>query len=392
MRAAWSSFEAEDLPELEPIVAIEIVGEGWRGVTADGQVYNVESGKLPETVMVARAGELIGQRKIIASNVVNVADYLTLFSTAAKLHRQNRNLEALAAIDAAIALVDTTRARFNRGMVLLALGRWPEGFAEFENCERAGPFQRPAYRAALEAGCQPWHGEDISGKRLLLVHDHGLGDTVMMLRFLPMLRAMGAEPILFVPSELTHIAAFGVDAGNLVAANSLKIAALGCDFFTSFLHLLRWLSVTPALVPTGTYVTVNAALVARWRNALPPATRRRVGIAWSVGQEHEDDFPRALPVDELVKRCGDAEIHSLQIQDRTAASEAGVVCHDFADLADCAALMKLMNEVISVDTAAIHLAGAIGHPHATLLLSDWHSWRWKDNPFYPGIRIEASGR
>jgi hypothetical protein len=387
--AIWGAFgEDGDLPELEPIIATELMDGGWRGLTADGEVYVVRGDKVPESIMVARAGSIIGQRKVTKANGVDIARYLEHFSAAVALHKDNRNLEALAHIGIALACAETSRARFNRAMILLALGRWLEGFIDFEICERSPPFHRPAARAAIDAGARPWRGENVAGERLLLVHDHGLGDTVMMLRFVKALQSMGADVIMHVPPELTRIAAqFG-----LVTANSLEIAAQACSYFTSFLHVMRWLAVTPASVPTGTYVAVDPALVARWRDALPSVSRRRVGVAWSVGREDVNDFPRALPIADIVRRFGPAEYHSLQIQDRTAASEVGVVCHDFADLTDCAALMMTMDEIVSVDTAAIHLAGAIGHPHATVLLPAWHSWRWRGNPFYPDIRIETSGR
>jgi len=389
--AIWSGFE-EDPPELAPIIATEKLERGWRGLTEDGEVYAVQgNGTIPESIMVARAGRVIGQRKITAVNGIDITGYLESFSRAVELHKSDRNLEALFAIDAAIAVASTVRARFNRGMILLALGRWPEGFADFEECERSPPFQRPASRAALEAGAQPWRGEPLPGKRLLLLHDHGLGDTVMMLRFVPQLVAMGADVTMVVPPELTRLAA----QVGIVTANSLKIAAQACNYFCSFLHVLRWLAVTPSSVPARTTVAVEPTRVARWRSALHETSRRRVGLAWSVGVEQHDDFPRSLPVAEIVARVSEleaVEFHSLQLQDRATAGEAGVICHDFADLADCAALMSLMDEVISVDTLAIHLAGAIAHPNATLLLSRWHSWRWKGNPFYPDIRILESGR
>jgi ADP-heptose:LPS heptosyltransferase len=54
--------------------------------------------------------------------------------------------------------------------------------------------------------------------------------------------------------------------------------------------------------------------------------------------------------------------------------------------------MMQMDEIVTVDTAAAHLAGAIGHPNVTLMLSQWHSWRWHNNPFYPHVRIVESGR
>ena len=84
----------------------------------------------------------------------------------------------------------------------------------------------------------------------------------------------------------------------------------------------------------------------------------------------------ALPID--------AELYSLQAQSADEAQAFGVQITELEDFADCAALASLMDEVICVDTAALHVAGAIGHQRVTALLSHWVSWRWRDNPFYPG--------
>jgi hypothetical protein len=58
-------------------------------------------------------------------------------------------------------------------------------------------------------------------------------------------------------------------------------------------------------------------------------------------------------------------------------------------MADTAALVAALDLVISVDTAVVHLAGALGRP--TWLLNRFDScWRWMrdrdDSPWYPGLR------
>jgi hypothetical protein len=47
-----------------------------------------------------------------------------------------------------------------------------------------------------------------------------------------------------------------------------------------------------------------------------------------------------------------------------ATEQAGRKLDAFEDFADCAALMSLMDEIVTVDTAAVHLAGAIGIPRS----------------------------
>jgi ADP-heptose:LPS heptosyltransferase len=60
------------------------------------------------------------------------------------------------------------------------------------------------------------------------------------------------------------------------------------------------------------------------------------------------------------------------------------------DFADTAAVMAQLDLIISVDTAVVHLAGALGREVWTLLpfTSDW---RWladrDDSPWYPSMRL-----
>ena len=55
-----------------------------------------------------------------------------------------------------------------------------------------------------------------------------------------------------------------------------------------------------------------------------------------------------------------------------------------------AALIEALDLVISVDTAAVHLAGALGKPVWVLNRYD-QDWRWlrnrTDSPWYPTLRL-----
>ena len=64
--------------------------------------------------------------------------------------------------------------------------------------------------------------------------------------------------------------------------------------------------------------------------------------------------------------------------------------NELDDFADTAAVIANLDIVISVDTAVVHLSGAIGKPVWTLLPFD-PDWRWllnrEDSPWYPGMRL-----
>jgi hypothetical protein len=371
---AWAGFTRD----FSPVIATERTSYGWRGVTADGEILNVQNGSsgIPESIMMMQNGQPVGQRNIITSNVVDITEFARRLSASAKHHQENRNREALVEIDAAIKLIPTARARFNRAMILLSLGLWDEGFAEFEECEREPPFIRPVSEQALLAGLKPWRGENLNHARILVVHDHGFGDTLMMLRYVPVLKDAGAEVAMHVPAELWRIASqFGTVVDSLVE----------CDYFVSFLQLLRWL---PKMAHVRPYISVDPSLADKWRDIVA-GDRPRIGVAWQTRVANDGDYPRAMALGDLLARIDarGADVISVQKQGQEEANGLGVRTFEFEDFADCAALMSVLDEIVSVDTAAIHLAGAIGHPSAKVLLAEWRSWRWRGNPFYPNVRI-----
>jgi hypothetical protein len=376
------TFVDEALPELDPIIAHDTTAYGWRGLTEQGEVYEVKGSnghmaEVPPEIVVAFKGRPIGRRRIENDESIDIGAYLEHFNRVVALYKANRVEEALIESDATLRAAPTLRAKFNRAMVLLAAGRWREGFAEYWQCEQHAPFMRPQARVALDCGFQPWRGEDISGKKLLLQHAHGFGDTLMMLRYVPRLWQMGVKVRLDVPIELQSLASrFAPLYGS---------AESGPDYFCPLLHLLHWLEITPA-VDGRPYLAVDAELVAKWRERLGPKTRNRIGVAWSIGKPSDGDYPREIPIFQLVSALGDVEIHSVQIQNGDDARWLGVHLHEFESFEDCAALMLCMDEIISVDTAALHLAGAIGHPRVIGLLSHWASWRWVA-PWYENVRL-----
>jgi ADP-heptose:LPS heptosyltransferase len=65
------------------------------------------------------------------------------------------------------------------------------------------------------------------------------------------------------------------------------------------------------------------------------------------------------------------------------------------DFADTAAIVANLDLVITVDTAAVHLAGAMGKPVFMIDRYD-NCWRWfhnrTDSPWYPNLRIFRRNR
>jgi hypothetical protein len=375
--------------ELPPIVVAESTAHGWRGLTLDGQILNVESSgehaiEIPfgGQVAVNRNGKPIGHRKVPDRASPGLIDrYLRCFDIARRAIASGHLSNALVSIETAISFVPTLAAQYNRAMILLELGRWREGFDEYAHAvEYPGSmFMRPRYADCVEFGLKRWRGEDIKGKRLLLIHDHGFGDSIMMLRYVPVLKAMGADVVLWMPPELERLAMQHAPVVREI---------VGAHYFCPLLMLLQVLQrhTFDSFLWQGPYLDVDKDNAAMWRDRLVGWGKRIVGVAWSPGVTHENDYPRAIELDLIRQALPDVHLVSVQQSNGFAARLGGVEYHSFEDFADCAALMVCCDEIVTIDTAAVHLAGAIGHPCVKLLLSHRASWRWLA-PLYGNIKV-----
>ena len=102
---------------------------------------------MPENdIVVWRQGKPIGRRALTNDlGDMRIEDYLESFDRAVDALSRQRSRRGLRAADATVALAPTLRARFNRAMVLLAMGPWVEGFEQYEcRLEFGEPFLRIA--------------------------------------------------------------------------------------------------------------------------------------------------------------------------------------------------------------------------------------------------------
>ncbi|MGH7179529.1 MAG: tetratricopeptide repeat protein, partial [Tepidisphaeraceae bacterium] len=152
----------------------------------------------------------------------------------------------------------------------------------------------------------------------------------------------------------------------------------------------------PAEVP---YLASDPARTERLRSVLLDSAHKRVGIVWAGNPNHPNDRARSCPIESLgsLSQIEGVAFFSLQKgepadRDRAAMQQLGwsdVGAH-IRDFADTAAAMSLLDLIITVDTAAAHLAGALARP-VWLLLSRVAEWRWMnartDSPWYPTMRV-----
>src|SRR5574337_325450 len=135
-----------------------------------------------------KEAELILQRAAKALN----AEAPILHNYGLALYMQQKFNEAKAAFDRSLELQDNSVVRSDRALTLLALGHIQEGLKEYKVRWEA-LFNSRIWALVKDLNIPQWAGEDLAGKKILVHHEQGFGDSLMLGRFLNDLQAKGAE-------------------------------------------------------------------------------------------------------------------------------------------------------------------------------------------------------
>jgi tetratricopeptide (TPR) repeat protein len=315
------------------------------------------------------------------------------YAEALALYAQARgSSEAFLDFDPALELdEDYGDALWASGMVHLLRGRLELGWRHYEWRKRNWGEDAPHFDPATA-----WTGaQSLEGKTLYVHFEQGLGDAIQFCRYVFPLRAMGARIVVSVHKPLKPLLA-QLEPLAMVLGDDEPVPPF--DYHCAMLSLpLAFKTSLQSIPAPERYLSAEPERRARFQAVLGPRTRPRIGIAWSGNPGHENDHNRSIPFERLAPLLSDAfEWCALQPEVRTSDAAAftaapvsfyGDLLKDFADTA---ALVDLMDLVVTVDTSVAHLAGAMGKP-VWLLLPFSPDWRWivgrSDTPWYPSMRL-----
>jgi tetratricopeptide (TPR) repeat protein len=307
------------------------------------------------------------------------------------LTARGRFEDALAQLERAREIEpDNLMAKLGTALTLLLKGDLKAGFKAYECRWALDEMARP------EIAQPRWDGGDLAGLRILLTREQGFGDTIHAIRYAPLLEARGARVIVQCQPALTRLVetVAGVDA--VVAEGS---AVPPFDVHASLLDLPGLLGTEEATIPAAVpYFALPG-------EAPPPAETARpgqplqVGLAWAGKPSHNNDANRSCALETFLPlfELPGLRFYSLQIGERAgdiAGLGLGAMLTDLSgrigDFLDSARHVARLDLVISVDTALVHLAGALARP-VWALLPHAPDWRWMyertDSPWYPTMRL-----
>jgi len=228
-----------------------------------------------------------------------------------------------------------------------------------------------------------WTGGSFSGKRVLVRCYHGLGDTIHFIRFVAPLRNIAREVIVWVQPELMELVATARGVNRVLALHDGTVD-VDYDIDIEIMELPHALRVqfdsVPAEVPY---------LFPSRKSALPLGPEFNIGIIWEAG---DWDLRRSIPphIIRQLREVSGVRLHSLQRGvARRAAAEITFSDIGTDNIITAAARMQKLDLIITVDTMAAHLAGAIGVP-VWILLHKHCDWRWMEGDvsvWYPTMRL-----
>jgi Flp pilus assembly protein TadD len=314
---------------------------------------------------------------------------------AVALYGLGRLAEARAAADRVLELrPGDAAARCTRAFARLRTGDLAAGWRDWE--ARLEVPEALGWTRALIA--PRWRGETLPDATVLLVAEQGFGDTLQMARYAAEVRARVGKVVLWVPPPLVRLLSAGRPADETAPQSG---PAPPHDAWAPMFSLPALFGPAAADAPApAPYLRADPDLVQRWAQRLPQG-RPRIGAVWRGSLRSRVNVGRSLPaaaLRPLAEACG-APLISLQKE--LTAAERGLdhlldlgEAFEAGDFADTAAIMQSLDLIVCCDTAAGHLAGALGRP-VWVMLGANPDWRWLQNRgdtvWYPSMRLFRRG-
>jgi len=367
------------------------------------------------------------------NTLANQNDIQKLFSQGIEATRQGQIEQALAAYMQITKLYpQQVQSLYNSGYVLKMAGRVDEAIELYKKVLQLDPTYEAArfalghayiYKGDFENG---WHIHQhhirterkasenfwelaqhsaLSGKKILLIPEGGLGDTIHFIRYAQIIHDSGAHVTCLIQKPLYQLLSCCPYIDELIT-DPKQITTYHAK--ASYMSLPAVFNSTEQTIPRNIpYIFPQQRLVTTWQQKLSNDKNFKIGICWQADVFNDSSrLPvahRGIPLEKLhpLGLIEGISLYSLQKKEGLEQLK-NIPAHfkltnfdtDFDEkngsFMDSAAVITQLDLVITIDSALAHLAGALGKP-VWLLLPYATDWRWiahrTDSPWYPTMRI-----
>jgi len=258
----------------------------------------------------------------------------------------------------------------NLAHALLAQGQFAEGFRQWEWRKASPPrdFKQPR-----------WQGQELKNATLLVHAEQGFGDSLLFARFLPLAAKRVGRLIVETRAPMADL------LGRVEGVDRIVLwgeTLPDFDVQIPMPSLAAWL-------PSPQWTTPYLSAPRSWD--LPAG--RKIGVVWGINQRNQD-FRRAMDfslIAALAESRPDLQFYGLQRELPDGDSRVTQLGGQIRNFDDLAAAVMAMDTVLSVDTAAAHLAAGLGRD-VRVMLPFTADWRWwgpdrSSSAFYPSAKL-----
>lgn len=293
---------------------------------------------------------------------------------------------------------------FNRGLLALERGDTATGWSGYAHRFASGQARRERRFAAPE-----WRGEPLTGKRILIWREQGVGDEILFASCYPDIMERAAETVIECEPRLTTLFARSFPGAVVRPERRLPartVEAADADMQVAAGTLPGYLRRSPSDFPArGRWLTADPERVER--RALQLAALGdglRVGIAWRSNLMTLNRRAAYAPLDQWGAVFRVPGVRFINVQHGPCGDELadtgrrfGITVHGLPDLdlkddfEETAALLAALDLVIAPAVSVGELAAALGTPVWRFGGADWTQLGTSVRPWFPTMRTFRPG-
>lgn len=291
-------------------------------------------------------------------------------------------------------------AQYNKGISLLTLRQWKEGWEGYEH--NLGKHQ--GRRERVYGTIPRWTGE--KGLTLIAYGEQGVGDEINFASCIPDLQREN-KVIIECDKRLEGLfrRSFGCDVyGTRYFKGGLEWPTKHpVDATVAFGSLPKFFRNATEDFPGTPYLIPDPQRQVMWKALLDSlGPKLKVGIAWTGGIRKTFQHLRSLELADLAPVWRqDATFISLQYKDASAEvaaveAETGIKIHHWPhamqtqDMDDQVAMISQLDLIITVQQTAVHIGGALGVPTWAMIPKN-PLWRYgltgETMPWYKSVKL-----
>lgn len=292
---------------------------------------------------------------------------------------------------------ESAKCKMNLGLALLAQRKWREGWPLYDAVIGFDQSRRKMqYKNEPE-----WDGAN--GKRIVIYGEQGLGDEISFASMVPDAIRDSAEVAIDCTDRLQGLFQRSFPQANVLAKKPERI-----DASISIGALGKLYRNEDAAFTGEPYLKADPDRVEMWKGLFAKQGKPVYGIGWTGGVAWTADRFRKMTLEELLPlfRSVDAVWISLQYKDASKEIAAFKAKHPGIDIRqypfgtltqdydDTAALVMALDHVVAMQSAVIHLAGALGKS-CSCFVNRYPQWRYGADgdsmPWYRSVKLYRQG-